>query len=63
VTIGIMLLTTLGLVVTSPTSFVAAFNPLTLNVAMIALSLIGYGTGAGLPSARHCRRTSAENPP
>jgi hypothetical protein len=63
VAIGVLLVTTLGLALTSPTSFVAAFNPLTLNVATIVLSLIGYLTGAGLPSARRCRRTPAEPQP
>jgi hypothetical protein len=40
----------------SPSYLVAAFNPVTLNVAMIALSLIGYVAAAEIPSASRCLR-------
>lgn len=39
-----------------PAYLVAAFNPVTLNTAMIVLSLIGYFAAADLPSASRCLR-------
>ena len=35
----------------------AAFNPVTLNVAVIALALIGFIASRDTPSASRCRRT------
>lgn len=47
----------------SPRYLVAAFNPVTLNVAMILLSLIGYVASSELPSASRClRQTPKEKP-
>lgn len=40
----------------SPAYLVAAFNPVTLNIATIMLSLIGYLSAADLPSASRCLR-------
>ena len=40
----------------SPSYLVAAFNPVTLNVGMFVLSLIGYFSAAELPSASRCLR-------
>jgi uncharacterized membrane protein YphA (DoxX/SURF4 family) len=45
---------------TSPQYLNDAFNPLTLNAAMIALSAIGYLAGQNLPSSRRCRRANPE---
>ncbi len=42
--------------VRAPSYLVAAFNPVTLNLAMIALSLIGYVAAAEIPSAFRCLR-------
>jgi hypothetical protein len=42
--------------IVSPSYLVAAFNPVTLNLAMIALSVIGYVAGAKIPSASRCLR-------
>jgi DoxX-like protein len=42
--------------ITSPSYLVAAFNPVTLNLAMIALSLVGYIAAAEIPSASRCLR-------
>ena len=39
-----------------PSYLVAAFNPVTLNLAMIALSLVGYIAAAEIPSASRCLR-------
>jgi hypothetical protein len=46
--------------VSSPSYVVAAFNPVTLNVAVIVLSLIGYIAAAQLPSASRCLRQPAK---
>lgn len=59
-TIALMLLATAGVAWTSPTSLVDAFNPLTLNLAVAALALVGYLAGAELPSARRCLRKRPE---
>lgn len=40
----------------SPAYLVTAFNPVTLNIATIVLSFIGYFAAADLPSASHCLR-------
>lgn len=42
--------------ITSPLYLVGAFNPVTLNLAMIALSVIGYIAAAEIPSASRCLR-------
>jgi len=44
----------------SPAYLTAAFNPVTLNVAMIALSAIGLLSGRNLPSAARCQRIKPE---
>jgi len=59
-TIALMLLATAGVAWTSPTSLVDAFNPLTLNLAVAVLALVGYLAGAELPSARRCLRKRPE---
>ena len=40
----------------SPSYLRAAFNPVTLNVEMLALSAAGYLASAELPSASRCLR-------
>ena len=42
----------------SPSYLVAAFNPVTLNVGMILLSMAGYISAAELPSASRCLRNA-----
>ncbi|TWT26368.1 DoxX-like family protein [Planomicrobium sp. CPCC 101110] len=37
-------------------SFVHPFNPLTFNIALFALSIIGFGLSKNLPTARSCKR-------
>lgn len=49
-----------GALLSQPQIFVAPFNPLTLNVAMAALALLGYVSARDLPSARSCRRRKQE---
>jgi len=47
---------------TQPALFVAPFNPLTLNLAMIALSAIALITARHLPTSRHCLRHRPTKP-
>jgi hypothetical protein len=54
--IALMLLATVGVAATSPRYLVAAFNPVTLNVVVAALALVGWIASAELPSARRCLR-------
>ncbi|HEX8087453.1 MAG TPA: DoxX-like family protein [Blastocatellia bacterium] len=44
----------------SPQHLIAAFNPVTLNTLMIALSFIGFMAGKDIPSAKRCRRKKPE---
>ena len=48
----------LAVVFESPYYLVAAFNPVTLNLGMILLSIIGYVSAADLPSASRCLRSA-----
>jgi hypothetical protein len=45
-----------GVALTSPAMLVAAFNPVTLNLSMIALAAIGWTASRELPSASRCLR-------
>jgi hypothetical protein len=47
-------------VLTAPTLLIAAFNPVSLNLGMIALAAIGYLVGVDLTSASNCLRKSPE---
>jgi DoxX-like family len=48
----------------SPSYLVAAFkNPMTLNLAMIALSFVGYVAAAEIPSASRCLRQPPKESP
>ena len=49
-----------GALISQPHIFVAPFNPLTLNLAMAVLSVVGLLTSHDLPSARSCRRKPQE---
>jgi hypothetical protein len=51
-----MLAALANVAILSPSYLVAAFNPVTLNLAMIALSVIGYLAAAEIPSASRCLR-------
>jgi hypothetical protein len=58
---NILVLVLLGLSAAShPATYVAPFNPITLNVAMIALSIISLLNATELPSAGMCLRSSRE---
>ena len=60
-TIMAMVFASLGVAAISPAFFTAAFNPLTLNVAVATLAIIGLRTSASLPSARNCRRKAPKD--
>jgi hypothetical protein len=51
-----MFVAMLGVILIAPSYLLAAFNPVSLNLAVIVLALIGYLASADLPSARHCQR-------
>jgi len=51
-----MLIATVVVATRSPAYLSAAFNPVTLNLAAIALSIIGWIAARYVPSARHCLR-------
>ena len=52
----LMLLATLAVAVRSPEYLKAAFNPITLNCAVVAMCIVGWLSANGLPSARRCLR-------
>lgn len=55
-TVVLMIAATVGVAVHSPSYLSAAFNPVSLNLAVIALASIGLLAGRDLPSARRCLR-------
>ena len=57
--IGLMILATLGVAVNSPRYLAAAFNPVSLNFAVLCLAVIDLIVLRGLPSAARCRRHAA----
>jgi len=54
-TIVLMTAATVAVVVASPRFLLSAFNPVSLNLLMVALAIVGLVAGHDLPSARHCR--------
>jgi uncharacterized membrane protein YphA (DoxX/SURF4 family) len=56
VTIVLMIAATLGVALSAPRFLVAAFNPVSLNVLMAALAVVGLLASLDLPSARRCLR-------
>lgn len=61
VTLGLMLFGIPVVAITAPTYLSAAFDPLTLNLAIVALAAIAIIAGRDLPSAARCRRTPDES--
>jgi uncharacterized membrane protein YphA (DoxX/SURF4 family) len=57
--LGLMLLATAGVAVSSPRYLGAAFNPVSLNLAVACLAVIDLMVLGGLPSAARCRRRPA----
>ncbi len=60
VNVALMLFVTVGVVLNSPHYLIAAFNPVTLNLSVLALALIGFWVSSDLPTARGCRRKPSE---
>jgi hypothetical protein len=56
VCLGLMVLATIDVAVNSPRFLGAAFNPLSLNLAIACLATIDSMVVRGLPSANRCRR-------
>ena len=53
---GLMVIATVAVAVNSPDYLKAAFNPVSLNLALLALSMVGWLASRTLPSARRCLR-------
>jgi uncharacterized membrane protein YphA (DoxX/SURF4 family) len=54
--LAFMVLATLAVAMNSPDYLKAAFNPVTLNLSVIALSIVGWLSSATLASSRQCLR-------
>ena len=63
INILIMVLATLGVAHSSPGYIRAAFNPVTLNLSVISLSLAGWLSSPMLAFASRCRRKPAKEQP
>lgn len=61
--IAAMFATLIAVAQYSPSYLTAAFNPITLNLGVIVLSVIGYVASADLPSALRCLRSPAKRTP
>ncbi len=59
-TVILMIAAAVGVAIKSPQFLVAAFNPVSLNVLMIALAVIGLLSGRDLPNAGRCLRRQSE---
>lgn len=60
VNLAFLFLLAIGALISRPALFLAPFNPLTLTLAMSALSVIALAANRDLPSARNCRRRRPE---
>ena len=63
VTLGLMAAATIGVSLNSPRYLGAAFNPVSLNLAIAALATIDLLTRDGLPSASRCLRRAPGGEP
>jgi uncharacterized membrane protein YphA (DoxX/SURF4 family) len=61
VTIAAMFAASLAVGINSPRYMTAAFNPLTLNLAIAALAVIGLLVSGNLPTATNCYRSPRES--
>jgi hypothetical protein len=62
-TIALMVLATAGAILNSPRYISAAFNPISLNALMIAISLVGLTSLRDIPSASNCLRKPPADAP
>ncbi len=51
-----MVLATLAVSIRSPSYITSAFNPVTLNLSVFALAIIGWFASSSLPTATRCKR-------
>ncbi len=58
--LALMVSATVSVAINSPAYLKAAFNPVTLNLAVIALSMVGWLSSATLASSRRCRRIAPQ---
>ena len=58
--IALMVIATVGVSINSPRFLAAPFNPVTLNILLIALSVVGLLSMSNLPSSRRCLRNPHE---
>ena len=56
----LMVIAVINVALRSPSYLTAAFNPVSLNMGMIALCAIGILSGRDLPSASRCRRKQTD---
>jgi len=56
-----MILAVIAVAVNSPGYIKAAFNPVSLNLAVITLSIVGWIASGRVPSSSHCRRSTAKD--
>jgi hypothetical protein len=63
VNIVMMVFAMLGIIHYSPAYIQAAFNPVTLNLSVISLSIAGWLSSPMLASASRCRRKSTKEQP
>jgi hypothetical protein len=61
-TVWLMIVAIAGVIVKSPRFLVAAFNPVSLNLLLATVALIGVLVMNDLPSACHCLRQKPEAP-
>ena len=60
-TVAGVFMATLGVAITSPSYLTGAFNPLTLNIAVATLAIIGLLSAKLIPTASNCLRKPVEN--
>jgi hypothetical protein len=60
-TVILMLMGGTVVAITAPAYLGAAFNPVTLNLGVAALSVIALIVGRDLPTAQHCRRKPVQS--
>jgi hypothetical protein len=61
--LGLIVLATIGVAVNSPRYLGAAFNPVSLNLAVACLAVVDLLVISGLPSAARCRRRPVPRTP
>ena len=60
VNIVLMMIALIAVASNSPQFLISAFNPVSLNLTIIAVSIIGFISGKDLPSAKKCKLFNSE---